>query len=230
MVSYEASNEVHKKIPESDNLQNEQHEWKIDTLPNRLTFFRIFLIPIILVSLALNLLDYPVLTKHHHFLGWLAGLTFCVASITDFLDGYIARKKNIITVFGSFLDPIADKFLVISSVIMLQALGRIPVIIVIILVLREVYMVSLRLLASERDLTIPVSILAKWKTAMQMVAIPLLMANDNLFGISFYWVGTTIIYLAAILSVYSASEYSLNLLRKLKKIKKLKKMKKKKGS
>ena len=88
-------------------------------------------------------------------MGWAAAWIFVIASITDFLDGFIARKRKIVTVFGSFLDPIADKFLVVSSIIMLQALGRIPVLIVIVLVLREFYITSLRLLAGDRGLVIP---------------------------------------------------------------------------
>jgi CDP-diacylglycerol--glycerol-3-phosphate 3-phosphatidyltransferase len=194
------------------------NEWEIDNLPNRLTMFRVILIPIILISLFLNLSSSTFVINHIRTLNYLAAWTFVLASITDFFDGYIARKKNIVTVFGSFLDPIADKFLVISSLIMLQALGRVHVIVVLILVLREMYITALRLLAMEKGLTVPVGTLGKWKTATQMVGIPLLMANDIPFGFNMPFVGTLAIYLASIFSLYSALEYSIGLLKKIQKM------------
>lgn len=153
------------------------NEWEIDNLPNRLTMFRVILIPIILLSLFLNLSTSNFVINNIRTLNYVAAWTFVIASITDFFDGYIARKKNIVTVFGSFLDPIADKFLVISSLIMLQALGRVHVLVVLILVLREMYITALRLLAMEKGLSVPVGTLGKWKTATQMVGIPLLMTT-----------------------------------------------------
>ena len=191
-------------------------EWEIDTLPNRLTLFRVVLIPIILGSLYLNLLDFPWLVGLKKTFGYIAAWTFVGASITDFLDGYIARKRNIVTVFGSFLDPIADKFLIVSSLILLQELGRIPVLIVITLVLREIYITALRLLANEKGLVVAVGQLGKVKTATQMVGIPLLMAYDTPWGIPMIPIGNILIYLASIFSLYSALEYSLGLVKKLK--------------
>ena len=192
------------------------NEWEIDNLPNRLTIFRVFLIPIILGCLFLNLTDLPWIKPMHSTLGWIAGWTFVAASVTDFFDGYFARKRGIVTVFGSFLDPIADKFLVVSSLIMLQGMGRIPVLIVIILVLREMYINSLRLLANERGFKVPVGQLGKWKTAFQMIGIPMLMAYEKPWGIPMPLLGTIFIYLASIFSLYSALQYSVNLVKKLK--------------
>lgn len=203
------------------------NEWDIDNLPNRLTILRVFLIPIILLSLFFTLAKYPWAQSNIKLLNYIAAWTFVAASITDFFDGYIARKKNIVTVFGSFLDPIADKFLVISSLIMLLALGRIHVLIVLILVLREMYITALRLLAMEKGLSVPVGTLGKWKTATQMVGVPLLMANDLPWGLNMYLIGTIAIYLASIFSVYSALEYSLGLTRKIQKLRKEIKKKKK---
>lgn len=196
------------------------NEWDIDNLPNRLTMFRIILIPIILLSLFLNLSSLPWVLDHIKLLNYVAAWTFVAASITDFLDGYIARKKNIVTVFGSFLDPIADKFLVISSLIMLLALGRVHVIIVLILVLREMYITALRLLAMEKGLSVPVGTLGKWKTATQMVGVPLLMANDKPWGLDMPLLGTIAIYLASLFSMYSALEYSIGLIKKIQKLRK----------
>ncbi len=202
-------------------------EWDIDNLPNRLTMLRIILIPIILLSLFLNLSSHPWVISHIKLLNYVAAGTFAIASITDFFDGYIARKKNIVTVFGSFLDPIADKFLVISSLIMLLALGRVHVLVVLVLVLREMYITALRLLAMEKGLSVPVGTLGKWKTATQMVGIPLLMAYDKDWGLDMPLVGTIAIYLASLFSLYSAMEYSLGFIKKLRKLQKEKKLKRK---
>lgn len=191
-------------------------EWQIDTLPNRLTIFRVALIPIISGCLFLVMLDLPPFRNFHKLLGYIAAWTFVVAAITDFFDGYIARKRKIVTMFGSFLDPIADKFLVVTSLIILQGLNRVPVLIVIILVLREIYITALRLLAVERGLKVPVGGFGKWKTTLQMIAIPMLMAYDLPWGIPMITLGTIFIYLASVISLYSAAEYSLGLLKKLK--------------
>lgn len=200
------------------NIKNKtsEREWEIDNLPNRLTVFRITLVPIVIASLLLSLPATPWIDEKKNILGHIAAWTFIIASITDYFDGVIARKRNIVTVFGSFLDPIADKILVVSSIIMLQALGRIHPVIVVILIVRELYMTSLRLLALEKGLTIPVNQLGKWKTATQMVGIPLLMFNHDILGIPVHKIGNICIYLASILSVYSAIVYSLNLLKKFR--------------
>lgn len=206
------------------------NEWDIDNLPNRLTMFRVILIPIILLSLIVVQYQIKIGSEVYlptKILNYIAAWTFVAASITDFFDGHIARKRGIVTVFGSFLDPIADKFLVISSLIMLLALNRIHVVIVLILVLREMYITALRLLAMEKGLSVPVGTLGKWKTATQMVGVPLLMANDIPWGIDMPLLGTIAIYLAALFSIYSALEYSLGFIRKVQKIRREVKQKKK---
>ena len=191
--------------------QPNTNEWEIDNLPNRITMFRIVLIPIILLSLYLNS------TSPIKSLNYVAAWTFVLASISDFFDGYFARKRKLVTVFGSFLDPIADKFLVISSLIMLLALHRIHVLVVLILVMRELYITALRLLAVEKGLVVPVGTLGKWKTATQMIGIPLLMANDIPFGLNMPFLGEILLYIATIFSLYSALEYSIGFLKKIKK-------------
>ncbi|MBF0205571.1 MAG: CDP-diacylglycerol--glycerol-3-phosphate 3-phosphatidyltransferase [Oligoflexia bacterium] len=191
-------------------------ELEIDNLPNRLTLFRILLVPLVVSCLLLRLLDYDWIKVYYTVLEWVAALTFAVAAITDGIDGYIARKRNIITVFGSFLDPVADKFLTISSLIMLQALGRVPALIVIILILRELYITSLRLLASTEGLSVPVNSLGKWKTITQMVGVPMLMVYQYPYDIPLFWVGKVCIYIASILSLHSCVVYSIGLVRKIK--------------
>jgi CDP-diacylglycerol--glycerol-3-phosphate 3-phosphatidyltransferase len=194
----------------------EKNDLEIDNLPNRLTFFRMLMIPVVVLALYFCEETPIFLEKFSPWLGHVACWVFVIASITDFLDGYIARKRNIVTVFGSFLDPIADKFLVVSSLVMLLALDRVHPIIVIVLVLREMYMTSLRLLALTEGVDVPVSSLGKWKTGTQMVATPMLMIYDHFLGMNLPLIGTILIYLSALLSMWSALLYSLSMIKKLK--------------
>jgi len=200
---------------------------EINNLPNRLTILRVLLIPLVLFLLFISSADYPAFEDARSALGWSAAWIFALASFTDFLDGYIARKRKIVTVFGSFLDPIADKFLTVSCLIMLLALNRINVFIVIILVLREMYMTSLRLLALNEGVNVPVNQIGKWKTAAQMVGIPLLMCNENWYSLPLPLIGHVLIYSACILSLWSATHYTFNMITKLKMSRFQKKMRKK---
>jgi CDP-diacylglycerol--glycerol-3-phosphate 3-phosphatidyltransferase len=196
----------------------EKNDLEIDNLPNRITFFRILMIPVVVLALYF-VDDCPTwLLPYRDYLGHIACWVFVVASITDFLDGYIARKRNIVTVFGSFLDPIADKFLVVSSLIMLLSLDRVNSIIVIVLVLREMYMTSLRLLAMGEGVSVPVSEMGKWKTGTQMVATPMLMVySETYLGIfNLPLIGTALMYVSAFLSLWSALTYSLSMIGKLR--------------
>lgn len=189
---------------------------EFDNLPNRLTLFRIALIPIVVSLLFLADDPWENLVPYRSYLNWGATWLFTIASLTDFLDGYIARKRKIVTVFGSFLDPIADKFLVVSGLITLQAIDRVPAWIVIILVLREMYMTSLRLLANDEGINVPVNSIGKWKTGFQMTAMPMLMCHESWWIFPFPQIGTGLIYVASVLSLYSATVYSIDMLRKLK--------------
>lgn len=193
----------------------EKNDLEIDNLPNRLTFFRMLMIPVVVLALYFSE-DTPLwLQKYQGYLGHMACWIFVLASITDYFDGYIARKRNIVTVFGSFLDPIADKFLVVSGLIILVALERVHPVVVIILVLREMYMTSLRLLALTEGVDVPVSWMGKWKTATQMVAMPMLMLYEDFLGMDMVLIGTSLIYVAALLSLWSALKYSLSMIKKL---------------
>jgi CDP-diacylglycerol--glycerol-3-phosphate 3-phosphatidyltransferase len=194
----------------------EKNDLEIDNLPNRLTFFRMLMIPVVVSALYFSADTPAILVPYKDYLGHFACWIFVVASLTDWLDGYIARKRNIVTVFGSFLDPIADKFLVVSALIMLMGLDRVHPVIVIILVLREMYMTSLRLLALTEDVDVPVSWMGKWKAAIQMIGMPMLMIYDDFLGIDLILVGTALIYISALLSLWSALKYSLSMIKKLK--------------
>jgi CDP-diacylglycerol--glycerol-3-phosphate 3-phosphatidyltransferase len=139
-------------------------------LPNLITGLRILLIP---VFLFLFMTPSPTRSQ------W-AALVFVLASATDLLDGYIARKMEQITSLGKLLDPIADKLLVISALILLVAFERAPVILVILLVCREMAITGLRVIASERGIIIPAERLGKLKTFLQVVAVTLLILDPSL--------------------------------------------------
>jgi CDP-diacylglycerol--glycerol-3-phosphate 3-phosphatidyltransferase len=193
----------------------ETNDLEIDNLPNRITFFRMLMIPVVVLTLYFSDDTPAFLAPYQQYLGHVACWIFVLAALSDWLDGYIARKRNIVTVFGSFLDPIADKFLVVSSLIMLLAVDRVHPIVVIILVVREMYMTSLRLLAMTEGVDVPVSSMGKWKTGTQMVAIPMLMINEYFLWMDLPLIGTILIYIAAFLSLWSALIYSLHMVKKL---------------
>ena len=199
----------------------------INNLPNSLSLLRIALIPLIIIPLLLEKMRWPSIEPWHGYLSWIACLVFILASITDFVDGYLARTKKQCTKLGSFLDPIADKFLVISSLVMLLHLQRADTVAVIILILREFYITSLRLFASNARVLVPVNSLGKWKTTSQFMGITLLIGNGTPWGFPMAFYGTLCLYLAITLSLYSAVLYSTKLVKKLKN-KTRKKIKKKK--
>lgn len=205
----------------------EKNDLEIDNLPNRLTFFRMLMIPVVVLALYFTDQTPNSLLPYKQYLGQFACWVFVLASFTDFLDGYIARKRNIVTVFGSFIDPIADKFLVVSALIMLMGLDRVHPIVVIILVLREMYMTSLRLLAMSEGVDVPVSGMGKWKTGAQMVATPMLMFHESFFGLDTALIGTILIYIAALLSLWSALKYSIAMIKRLQEVRLEKKKQKK---
>ena len=152
-------------------------------LANKLTIFRIILVPIMAIIPYLNLQgDFMGLPLTYF---WML-LIFIVASITDKLDGYIARSRNQITTFGKFLDPIADKILVIVAMLILLEAGKIPAWIPAIIVIREFIVSGYRLVAVEKDgKVIAASILGKIKTCTQMLGIVLAFIDVNSFGAIF---------------------------------------------
>lgn len=146
-------------------------------LPNKLTILRILMIPVFLVIL-LNPMGMNVRAARY-----IATAIFCAASITDCLDGYIARKYNLVTNFGKFMDPLADKLLVCSAMIALiginDAVVPLPSIVVIIIIAREFLITGFRTLAMERNKVIAASWWGKLKTISQMAMIIVLLLNFN---------------------------------------------------
>ena len=149
-------------------------------LPNKLTLFRIILVPIMVIVSFFNIPG--------SFLGipttmWILNLIFIVASITDKLDGYLARKNNQVTNFGKFLDPIADKILVVAAMIIFVEMGRLPAWIPIIVVFREFAVSGYRLIAVQNSgKVIAANVWGKLKTVTQMIAIILAFLDLNAFG------------------------------------------------
>ncbi len=152
-------------------------------LPNKLTILRIILVPLMVVVAYIHL---PEVLWGIPLAYLLVDLIFIIASITDKLDGSIARKKNIVTTFGKFLDPIADKILVLAAMLILVEAGRLPAWIPIVVLAREFIVSGYRLIAVEKGgKVIPASIWGKIKTTTQMIAIILAFIDTNPFGACF---------------------------------------------
>ena len=164
-------------------------------LPNKLTILRVAMIPFFVLFML-----FPVMGEADK---WIALVLFIVASLTDMLDGHIARKYNLITNFGKFMDPLADKLLVCSALICLVELGRIASWIVIVIIAREFIISGFRLIASDNGVVIAASYWGKFKTTFQMIMICLMIANLEplqLFTDIVMWI-------ALILTVVSLMDY-----------------------
>ena len=188
-------------------------------LANKLTIFRIILVPIMAIIPYLNLQgDFMGLPLTYF---WML-LIFIVASITDKLDGYIARSRNQVTTFGKFLDPLADKILVLTAMVLLVELGKIPAWIPVIVLAREFLVSGYRLIAVEKGgQVIAASIWGKLKTVTQMIAIILIMFDKNNFwdcfrggltGIDFAinLVATILLLISVVATIFSGADYMKN--------------------
>ena len=163
-------------------------------LPNKLTMFRVVLIPVFIVVLMSGLIAEPASR-------YIAVIIFCVASFTDYLDGHIARKYNLVTNFGKFMDPLADKLLVSAAMICMIELGMLPAWVVIIIISREFIITGFRLIAAEGGLVIAASWWGKITTVTQMAMIILMLLGVNKV------IGTILVVLATIFTVVSGVDY-----------------------
>lgn len=165
-------------------------------LPNKITIVRVLLIPVFLVFMLVEGIPYGQ---------YLAVAVFIIASLTDALDGYLARKYNLITNFGKFMDPLADKLLVCSALICFVALGRLPAWIAIIIISREFIISGFRLVAADAGVVIAASYWGKFKTTSQMIMSVLL-----ILCLDFSWAKIAeqiFIYLSLVLTVVSLVDY-----------------------
>lgn len=172
-------------------------------VPNLLSLSRIFLAPLVVFLLTVRIdFDIPYLLNLGLDITYgdiLAGVVFIVAALTDTADGYIARKKGIVTNFGKFIDPLSDKVLVVAALISLVELGRLPAWMVVVIVSRDFVVSGLRMVAAVEGVVIPASWTGKVKTVVQIVAISMVIFKVPL-GLPAMWV-------ALVFTVWSGVAY-----------------------
>jgi CDP-diacylglycerol--glycerol-3-phosphate 3-phosphatidyltransferase len=174
-------------------------------VPNLFTMLRVVLIPVVLWLITEG-------TPRGNF--W-AAMVYMISAITDFIDGWLARRMGLISVLGKFLDPLADKLLVMASLVAMTAMGRVPAWAVIVILARELSITSLRVIAMSEGVTIAAGQGGKEKAALQMVAIMMLIVHQPLwidFGFArvhadFHEVGLTLLYVSVFFALTSAGEY-----------------------
>jgi CDP-diacylglycerol--glycerol-3-phosphate 3-phosphatidyltransferase len=186
---------------------------QILNLPNILTMTRIATIPLLAA----------LLMSPSRSAGFWAAVLFSLASVTDWLDGYLARRMGIVTIFGKFLDPIADKLIVMAALIMILPFDRVPAWMVLVILGREIIITGLRGIASTEGIVIQASDLGKYKTIFQIVAIIGLVLHYNynwFFGIShtlltvnMHNVGMFFLWIATALTIWSGADYLIRFIK-----------------
>ena len=177
---------------------------KAMNFPNFLTLLRILCIPALVITL---LLSFPYQT-------WFAFGLWCLATFTDTLDGYLARRQQKVTILGQLLDPIADKMLILSALICLVELGRVPAWMAVIIIGREFAITGLRAIASSQGLHIKASWLGKAKMILETITIALIILGREILG-SFYILATIGLWAVVLVSIISALEYGWRYLPRL---------------
>ena len=165
-------------------------------LPNKLTILRVIMIPFFVAALMVD-------GGTNQTMRYVAAAIFIIASQTDMLDGKIARKYNLVTSFGKFMDPLADKLLVCSALICMIELGQLPAWMVIIIISREFIISGFRLVAADNGVVIAASYWGKFKTVFQMVGVVLLILNIEALSV----ITSLVIWIALILTVVSLVDY-----------------------
>ena len=165
-----------------------------------MSLFRIGCIPLLVI-----LLFFP-----HKTTSFLAALVFALASISDLLDGFVARRHQLVTTFGQFLDPLADKLIVSAALIMLIPLGRVPAWMVVVIIGRELAIMGLRSVAVSEGKVISADNLGKQKMVFQTVAILGLLLHYEYYGVNFHAIGMFFLWLAVIITLWSGFNYFRN--------------------
>jgi len=170
-------------------------------IPNFFTGLRVALVPVILVCLHFDTFFYSV----------IAAVVFSLASSTDYFDGFFARKFQVESLFGKLMDPIADKILVTSTLVLMIPSGRLDAYMVMILLARDMLIGGIRSVAASENMIIGAGV-----TAIQMLAIPFVLIRDPLFGIPIYEIGYWTLWVSVGLSVVSGAEYTMRYFRESK--------------
>lgn len=183
-------------------------------LPNKISIFRIALVPMMVVIYIFPFADYGILTGSIEVQGvalpvvniWVL-ILFAIASISDFVDGYIARKYNLITSFGKFIDPVADKLLVNTLFILLAISGAVSVVPVLLMIWRDTLVDAMRMMSANKGVVVAAGIWGKLKTVFQMFAIIFVLLNNIPFAFFDIPVASLLVWVSAIISVYSGVVY-----------------------
>ena len=178
-------------------------------LPNLLTLFRIALIPVVVL----------LLMEPGRGRALLATAAFLIACFSDFFDGYLARKHNLTTKLGKFLDPLADKLIVMAALTMLVALRRepeVPAWLVVIVVGREIAITGLRAIASGEGIVLAAEELGKYKAIYQMFGVTGLLMHYDFFGVAWHEGGLYFLVIATVLSVWSGLDYTAKVVRAIR--------------
>lgn len=177
----------------------------LPNLPNVLTLTRIFLVPVLVTVLLTR-------TERWELIG---GAIFAVAALTDWLDGYLARRRKQVTTLGTMLDPVADKVLISAAFISLVQMRLAPAWMVVVIVGREFAVTGLRMVAAERGLTIPASPLGKGKMATQVAAILLIILGREVLGPTGPSLATVVLWITVVLALASGVDYFIRFYRKI---------------
>ncbi len=183
------------------------HRNTVFNLPNSLTLLRIGVAPFLV---AIFLISSSKLSS------LCAAVLFSLASLTDWLDGYFARKRNVVTPLGKFLDPLADKLLVAVALIMLIHLNRVPSWMVAVIIGREIAVTGLRVIAAGEGMSIAATTLGKYKTTFQIFAVIGLLLHYDYFGVDFHVVGVSLLWIALFMTAWSGIDYFAKFLRGIK--------------
>lgn len=183
-------------------------------LPNKLTTTRLVLVPLLVIiylfpysNFNINLPILYVFSTPLSLVDIISFVIFLVASVTDYLDGYLARKNNQVTTFGKFIDPIADKLIVNNALLLLTYSGEISVLVPIIMISRDTIVDAIRMVATSKNKVLSASYLGKAKTMTQMIAICILLLNNVIFNELSIPMGQIMIIIATIISIVSGVDY-----------------------
>ena len=183
-------------------------------LPNKLTITRLILVPVLVIVYLfpydlfnIHVLNINILSTVLSLVNIICFLIFSIASLTDYLDGYIARKNNLVTTFGKFVDPIADKLIVNTTLLLLTWHHEISIIVPIIMISRDIVVDAIRLVASQKNVVLAASMLGKAKTMTQMIAICILLLNNIIFGYFGIPMDQIMIWVATVISLISGIDY-----------------------